>query len=54
MNPLLKKVKDIYVEGCVSIIMNTHRTKPNNQKDLINLKNLIKNAEESAKRTYRS
>ncbi len=52
MNPLLKKVKDIYVEGCVSIIMNTHRTKPNNQKDLINLKNLIKNAEERLLKDY--
>jgi len=52
MNALLKKVKDIYVEGCVSIIMNTHRTKPNNQKDLINLKNLIKQAEERLIRDY--
>ena len=52
MNPLFKKVKDIYVEGCVSIIMNTHRTKPDNQKDLINLKNLIKQAEERLLKDY--
>jgi hypothetical protein len=41
MNPLLKKVKDIYSEGCVSIIMNTHRTKPNNQHDSVLMKNLL-------------
>ena len=45
MNPLLKKVKDINTEACVSIILNTHRTKPDNLRDPINLKNLIKNAE---------
>ncbi len=52
MNPLLKKTKNIYEEGCVSIIMNTHRTKPDNQKDLINLKNLIKQAEERLLKDY--
>ncbi len=42
---LLNKVKSIHQEACVSIILNTHRTKPDNQKDEINLKNLIKEAE---------
>jgi len=46
MNPLLKKAKDIYDEGCVSIIMNTHRTKPDNQHDAVLMKNLMKEAEE--------
>ena len=46
MNSLLKKVKNINAEACVSIILNTHRTKPENQKDSINLKNLIKIAKE--------
>ena len=35
MDPLLKKVKDIYVEGCVSIIMNTtlHKTQQSKRPD---------------------
>lgn len=46
MNPLLKKVKDVQGDVCVSIIMNTHRTRPDNQKDGILLKNLVKEAEQ--------
>lgn len=46
---LLNKVKNIKAEACVSIIINTHRTKPDNQKDIIKLKNLIK---ETEKRLY--
>lgn len=42
---LLNKVKNIYSEACVSIIMSTHRTKPDNKKDEICLKNLVKEAE---------
>ncbi len=42
---LLNKVKNIHQEACVSIILNTHRTKPDNQKDEINLKNLVKETE---------
>jgi hypothetical protein len=45
MNELLKKLKDIHSDCCVTIILNTHRTKPDNQKDSIVLKNLIKEAE---------
>jgi len=52
MNPLLKKIKNIYSEPCVSIIMNTHRTKPENQKDVILLKNLVKEAEERLNSGY--
>lgn len=40
---MLKKVR---TEGCVSIIMNTHRTSPQSQGDVIQLKNLVKKAEE--------
>ena len=46
MNLLLKKIKNIYAEGCVTVILNTHRTRPENAKDPIALKNLIKEAEE--------
>lgn len=46
MNPLLKKVKNLTGDVCVSIILNTHRTRPDNQKDAIVLKNLVKEAEE--------
>lgn len=46
MNPLLKRAKDIFEPGCVSIIFNTHRTKPDNEQDPIRLKNLLKEAEE--------
>ncbi len=49
---LLNKVKNIYKEACVSIIINTHRTKPNNQKDEINLKNLVKEVENRLNETY--
>jgi hypothetical protein len=45
MNSTLKKVKDIISENCVTIILNTHRTRPDNQKDALTLKNLIKEAE---------
>jgi hypothetical protein len=46
MNPLLHKVKDVYQEGCVSLIIPTHRTHPENKNDSINLKNAIKEAAE--------
>lgn len=49
MNPLLQKVRNIYQEGCVTITLKTHRMRPDNEKDPINLRNLIKEAE---KRLY--
>ena len=46
MNITLKELKDIISENCVTLIMNTHRTSPDNKKDSLTLKNLIKKAEE--------
>jgi hypothetical protein len=46
MNIKLKELKDIISESCVTIILNTHRTSPDNKKDSLRLKNLIKEAEE--------
>lgn len=45
MNITLKKLKDINSESCITIILNTHRTSPDNSKDAITLKNLIKEVE---------
>lgn len=41
----LKELKNIISENCVTIILNTHRTSPDNNKDSLTLKNLIKEAE---------
>lgn len=46
MNEKLKKLKDVNAENSITIILNTHRTRPDNNKDSITLKNLIKEAEE--------
>ncbi|WP_045079969.1 AOC03_06830 family ribosome hibernation factor [Aequorivita vladivostokensis] len=46
MNTTLKKLKNIYSENCITIILNTHRTKPGYLKDELTLKNLIKEAED--------
>lgn len=46
MIDILNKIKDIKAEGCVTLIMNTHRTSPDNNQDPITLKNLLKEAEE--------
>ena len=45
MDIKLKQLKDIISESCVTIILNTHRTKPDNLKDPLKLKNLVKEAE---------
>lgn len=45
MNQTLKKLKDISSENCISIIMNSHRTKPDYLKDELILKNHIKEVE---------
>lgn len=42
----LKQLKNINAEYCVTISLNTHRTHPDNLKDGILLKNLIKEAEQ--------
>jgi len=46
MNAQLKTLKDIHTEGCVTLVLNTHRTKPDNLKDEILLKNLATEAEQ--------
>ena len=46
MNAQLKTLKDIRTEGCVTLVLNTHRTKPDNLKDEILLKNLATEAEQ--------
>lgn len=45
MNLKLKELKDIISESCITIILNTHRTRPDNEKDPLTLKNLLKEAE---------
>jgi hypothetical protein len=45
MKEILKKLKDIYADPCVTILLNTHRTAPDNKRDPINLKNLTTEAE---------
>lgn len=45
MNTILKKLKDVSSDCCVTIILQTHRTTPDNEKDSIVLKNLVKEAE---------
>ena len=45
MNEILNKFKDVTSKCCVTIILTTHRTRPDNEKDAILLKNLVKDAE---------
>jgi peptide subunit release factor 1 (eRF1) len=45
MQTLLKQLKDNRDELCVTLIVNTHRTHPENEKDELALKNLMKKAE---------
>lgn len=45
MNIRLKELKNIISESCVTIILNTNRTSPDNKKDPLTLKNLVKEAE---------
>lgn len=46
MHNLLKNLKDTTADCCVTIILNTHRTFPDNEKDPILLKNLMREAQE--------
>jgi hypothetical protein len=41
MRDILKKVKNLTGKNCITIILNTHRTKPEYQKDEIQLKNKV-------------
>jgi len=45
MNNVLKRLRNISSGCCVTIILNTHRTQPDSEKDRILLKNLLKEAE---------
>lgn len=45
MNRTLEELKNIVSDCCVTIIMQTHRTLPDNEKDPLLLKNLIREAE---------
>jgi hypothetical protein len=46
MKNLLHKLRNIESECCITVILNTHRTKPDIQKDVITLKNMLTEAEE--------
>ena len=46
MNKKLNELKKVTAENCITLILNTHRTLPENQKDAIVLKNSLKEAEE--------
>ncbi len=46
MIDVLNKIKDVHAKGCVTLILNTHRTSPDNNQDPITLKNLLKEAED--------
>jgi hypothetical protein len=52
MNQVLKNLKDIFADPCVTIVLNTHRTKPDYLKDGLVLKNLQKQAEERLMNDY--
>lgn len=52
MNALLEKAKAIQAEPCVSIIMNTHRSKPDNLQDAVLLKKMIRSAELRLQKEY--
>lgn len=52
MNDTLKKLKDVHADACITIILNTHRTKPDNKRDPILLKNLMKEAEDRLLNDY--
>ena len=52
MNTSLEKLKNITSDCCVSIILQTHRTTPDNEKDPILLKNLVKEAEARLRADY--
>ena len=46
MNATLKALKDIRQDACLTVILNTHRTHPDNAQDPILLKTLLREAEE--------
>lgn len=49
---VLRKAEEVRAEGCVTITLNTHRTRPDNLKDPILLKDLLKTAEGRLMKDY--
>lgn len=45
MNATLENLKNVVSDNCITIILETHRTLPDNEKDSLLLKNLIKETE---------
>lgn len=52
MKDILDKIRNVESDCCVTIILNTHRNKPDIQKDAILLKNLITEAEQKLLNTF--
>ncbi|MCB9282886.1 MAG: hypothetical protein H6563_02335 [Lewinellaceae bacterium] len=48
----LKKLRDVRAEGCVSILLPTHRTHPDNKRDFILLRNMLNEAKERILQEY--
>ena len=48
----LKKLRDVRAEGCVSILLPTHRTHPDNKRDFILLRNMLHEAKERLLQDY--
>lgn len=46
MDIRIKELKDIKSKNCITVILNTHRTFPDNQKDEILLKNMVKEVQD--------
>ena len=45
MKNILKKLETVASSNCVTILLQTHRTSPDNDQDPILLKNLVRDAE---------
>ena len=54
MNTTLEELKNVKSDCCITILLQTHRTLPENEKDPIVLKNLIKEAEQRLKERFSS
>src|SRR5690348_119030 len=54
MNTTLEELKNVKSDCCITIIFQTHRTLPENEKDPIVLKNLIKEVEQRLKDKFSS
>ncbi|HQN55697.1 MAG TPA: hypothetical protein PLR24_00605 [Saprospiraceae bacterium] len=54
MKETLERLSEITAPVCVTLILNTHRTTPENQKDIIALKNLISETYERLQREHGS